>query len=66
MFGQANFNATPQGFGAATTGGGNATPETVTTFTDLRAKIIATGAKVILVSGQITIPSGQPLSLIHI
>lgn len=64
MFGQANFNATPQGFGAATTGGGNVTPETVTTFTDLRTKIMATGAKVILVSGQITIPSGQPISAV--
>lgn len=63
-FSQDYFMATPQGFGAATTGGGSAAPETVTTFADLKAKITATGAKVILVSGSITIPSGQPIKAV--
>lgn len=64
IFAQNNFNATPVGFGAATTGGGNVSPETVSTYADLKSKITATGAKVILVSGEITIPSGQPISAV--
>ena len=33
------YMTSPEGFGAATTGGGNATPVTVTTYTDLKAKL---------------------------
>lgn len=63
-FGQDYFLAAPQGFGANTTGGGNATPVTVSTYTTLKSNIMASGSKVILVSGEITIPSGQPISAI--
>ena len=58
------FFAAPEGFGAATTGGGSATPVTVSTYADLKAQMISAGPKVILVSGTITIPSGQPINAI--
>lgn len=58
------FFNTPQGFGAAATGGGNASPVTVSTYTDLKTNMTTAGAKVILVSGQITIPSSQPISAV--
>jgi pectate lyase len=64
VFAQDYFLAAPQGFGAATTGGGSVAPVTVTTYATLKSNIIAAGAKVILVSGEITIPSGQPISAI--
>jgi pectate lyase len=44
----------PEGFGAAATGGGNATPVTVSTYADLTAKLKLTTPQVILVSGTIT------------
>jgi len=49
------YMATPQGFGAAATGGGNATPVTVTTYTAFRTALNSTTAAnaVILVSGTI-------------
>lgn len=50
-----NFK-TPQGYGAGTTGGGDATPITVTTQADLMAALIAPGPAVILVSGTIQCP----------
>lgn len=52
----------PEGYGHTATGGGNATPVTVTTYADLKAQLISSGSKVILVSGTITIPSGGEIS----
>jgi pectate lyase len=53
-FGQ-YYLATPQGYGAAATGGGNATPITVTTYTAFKNALTATtpANAVILVSGTI-------------
>ena len=39
VVGQNYYISQPEGFGAATTGGGSATPVTITTYTDLKAKI---------------------------
>jgi len=52
----------PEGYGRNVTGGGNAVPITVTTYADLKAQLISSGAKVILVSGSITIPAGGEIS----
>ncbi len=54
-FGQNYYMATPQGFGASATGGGNATPVTVTNYTAFRNALISTSVanSVILVSGTI-------------
>lgn len=60
--GQDYYMAAPEGFGAAATGGGDATSVTVTNYTDLKANIKLAGPKVILVSGTITIPEGQRIS----
>jgi pectate lyase len=51
--GQNYYMAQPEGFGAAATGGGNATPVTVTTYTALKNALNSTTAanSVILVSG---------------
>jgi pectate lyase len=54
----------PEGFGAETTGGGNATPVTVTSYDDLLTKIKSNNPEVILVSGIITIPGGKPIQQI--
>lgn len=53
LIGQNYYMASPEGFGAATTGGGNATPVTVTTYNDLKAKLASATPQVILVSGTI-------------
>ena len=53
LFAQNYYMSTPEGFGAAATGGGSATPVTVTTLTDLTAKLKLTTPQVILVSGTI-------------
>lgn len=55
LYSQNYYMATPQGYGAAATGGGNATPVTVTTYTALRSALNSTTAanSVILVSGTI-------------
>ncbi|RYJ39159.1 Pectate lyase/Amb allergen [Flavobacterium anhuiense] len=45
--------STPEGFGASATGGGSATPVTVTTLADLTAKLKLSTPQVILVSGTI-------------
>lgn len=63
-FGQSYFFNSPEGFGSATTGGGNATPVIVTNYIDLKSNMTNTVAKVILVSGEILIPSGQPISAV--
>lgn len=49
----------PEGYGAATTGGGTATPVTVTTYTDLKAQIKLSTPQVILVSGTITFSASE-------
>lgn len=59
---QSYYMERPEGFGAATTGGGNAPPVTVFTYTDLKAKLKLATPQVILVSGTITIPAGQSIS----
>ena len=56
------YMSAPEGFGAAATGGGNATPITVNNYTDFKNEIRSAGAKVILVSGTINIASGQNIS----
>lgn len=61
-FSQNYYMATPQGYGEGTTGGGNVAPVTVTTYSDLKAKIKLSTPQVILVSGTITIPAGQHIS----
>lgn len=55
FYGQDYYLASPQGFGAAATGGGNATPITVTTYTAFKNALQSTTAatSVILVSGTI-------------
>lgn len=54
VFAQNYYMATPQGFGASATGGGNATPITVTTFAQLKAALPSNSTnKVILISGTI-------------
>jgi pectate lyase len=55
------YMESPEGFGAATTGGGTSAPLTVTSYADLLAKIKLNTPAVILVSGIITIPSGKPI-----
>src|SRR5688572_11693221 len=45
------------------TGGGTATPTVVTNYTDLKAAITSSTAKVVNISGTITIPSGGRISL---
>lgn len=55
------YFSSPQGFGSNTTGGGSIAPITVTTWSDLRTQMQSSGAKVILVSGVITVPQGQQL-----
>ncbi|MNK64787.1 Pectate trisaccharide-lyase precursor [compost metagenome] len=53
LFAQNYFMSSPEGFGASATGGGSATPVTVSTLTDLTAKLKLTTPQVILVSGTI-------------
>nr|WP_315170033.1 T9SS type A sorting domain-containing protein [uncultured Flavobacterium sp.] len=52
-FGQNYYMSKPEGFGAATTGGGNATTITVSTYDEFKAAIKLTTPQVILVSGTI-------------
>ncbi len=55
--------ATPFGYGAGTTGGGSATAEKVTTYNELKSALTSNAAKVIVVSGVITIPSKGRISI---
>jgi pectate lyase len=64
VFSQSNYTASPQGYGAATTGGGSVAPIIVTTWADLRTQMQSTGSKVILVSGVLTVPANQQLRAI--
>lgn len=52
-FGQNYYMTKPEGFGAAATGGGNATPITVSNYDEFKAAIKLTTPQVILVSGTI-------------
>ena len=51
-----------EGYGSNATGGGNASPITVSTYNDLKTQLLSSGSKVILVSGTIVIPSGGEIS----
>jgi pectate lyase len=59
VVGQNYYISQPEGFGAATTGGGSATPVTITTYTDLKAKIKLSTPQVILISGTITFSASE-------
>jgi pectate lyase len=48
----------PEGFGAGTTGGGQATPVIVNTYDELKTELMATDPAVVMVTGTITIPDG--------
>ncbi|WP_178987158.1 T9SS type A sorting domain-containing protein [Winogradskyella schleiferi] len=61
-FSQNYYMPTPEGYGESTTGGGNVTPVTVSTYADFKAKIKLSTPQVILVSGTITIAAGQNIS----
>ncbi|TDW51962.1 pectate lyase [Flavobacterium sp. 270] len=54
IFSQNYYLSSPEGFGVAATGGGTASAVTVSTYTDLVAKLKLTTPQVILVSGTIT------------
>ena len=53
LFAQNYFMSSAEGFGASATGGGNSIPVTVSTLTDLTAKLKLKTPQVILVSGTI-------------
>ena len=61
---QIYFNPVPQGFGAAATGGGNSIPIIVSDYASLKSNLTSAGAKVILVSGTITVPQNGIISAI--
>lgn len=61
-FGQNYYMANAEGYGAATTGGGNTTPITVSTYSALKSSIQLSTPQVILISGTITLASGQNIS----
>jgi pectate lyase len=54
IFSQNYYLSSPEGFGANATGGGSAVPVTVSTYTDLTAKLKLTTPQVILISGTIS------------
>ena len=60
--GQAAAVGTPTGFGAGTTGGGNASPVTVTSSSALISAMQGSGAAVIRVSGMISISGMQDVA----
>jgi pectate lyase len=60
--GQAAAVGSPTGFGAGTTGGGTATPVTVTTGSALISNMQASGSRVIRVSGMVTISGMQDVA----
>lgn len=61
VFAQNYYMQSPEGFGANTTGGGTSTPTLVSSFDDLVVKIKSNAPAVILISGIITIPNGEPI-----
>lgn len=54
----------PEGFGANTTGGGNASPTTVSTYATLKTALTQSGAAVILVSGSIDFSTSGPIKAV--
>lgn len=56
------YMTSPEGFGEGTTGGGDATPVTVTSYSELVSNLTAATPRVILVSGTIEIPAGGNIS----
>lgn len=60
--GEAAAVGTPTGFGAGTTGGGGATPVTVTTGSALISNMQASGSRVIRVSGMVSISGMQDVA----
>lgn len=56
------YMTSPEGFGEGTTGGGDATPVTVTNYSGLVSNLTAATPRVILVSGTIEIPAGSNIS----
>ncbi|ACU08320.1 Pectate lyase/Amb allergen [Flavobacteriaceae bacterium 3519-10] len=61
---QVPYQAVPEGYGAAATGGGTAAPVIVSDFASLRTNLTAAGPRVILVSGVINIPANQQISAV--
>ncbi len=57
LIGQQYYMTSPQGNGAGTTGGGSATPTTVSTYSALKTALTSTSSAVILVSGTIDFSS---------
>ncbi|MDX2190447.1 MAG: T9SS type A sorting domain-containing protein [Bacteroidota bacterium] len=64
LFGQKYYMDKPEGYGAATTGGGNATPVTVSTYNALKSALTASGPGVILVSGTIDFTSAGMMKIV--
>jgi pectate lyase len=56
--GAASFESSPVGYGAGTTGGGSASPTTVSTLSAFKSAVSGDSAKVVKVSGMISL-SGQ-------
>lgn len=65
LLGQTYYFSKPQGYGAGTTGGGTASKVTVTTEATLKAALVATGSKVILVKGTITITAPMKVVVVN-
>ncbi|MDO5614566.1 MAG: pectate lyase [Cruoricaptor ignavus] len=61
---QSYYYAEPQGYGAETTGGGNATPIIVEDYQSLKEHLSSEGSKVILVSGEIKFAPGDRIRAI--
>lgn len=56
------YMSSPEGFGEATTGGGNAAAVVVDNYNDFKSMLQLSSPQVILVSGTITLNSGQNIS----
>jgi pectate lyase len=64
LFGQTYYMTAPNGYGAGTMGGGNASPTTVTTYAALKTALTASGSAVILVSGTIDFSSAGMMKIV--
>ncbi len=62
LFAQTYNMDKPEGFGAATTGGGDASSITVSTYQEFKDALSLNESKVILINGTITIPEYQAIS----
>lgn len=61
LFAQNYYMQSPEGFAATATGGGTSTPVTVTSYQELVTTIKLNSPSVILISGTINIPNGEPI-----